>query len=68
MAIPLKRPVLVYRVVKANTHADLEEDVQSLLADGWELRGGVTVCTNPSNVQIWGQAMTRREYHDGVRL
>jgi hypothetical protein len=53
-----------YQVVEGYTTTTLEKNVNKLLADGWELWGGVSVAhrsTYEDNEYSYAQAMVRRK-------
>jgi len=52
---------LEYGIVEAANIRTLEERVTALLANGWELQGGVCVYRDRDNWTIYAQALTKKE-------
>jgi hypothetical protein len=49
-----------YHLVEAQSAAQLQENVQSLIDEGWEPLGGVAVATYGAGLWWYYQAMIRR--------
>lgn len=46
-----------YRVIASEFLEELETEVAEMLADGWELQGGVVLCGTSAGTNVWGQAL-----------
>ncbi len=51
--------IIDYCVVRSRDPEGFEAAVKEHMAEGWVLQGGVSTCIDPSNLQVFAQAMIK---------